>query len=711
MSGCIESRVSVRLFIARTVSLGFLVFHAMRYLGDMVLLLPAIILFFVSVFTAFFLERSRLRFLPAAALFGAILAAGRGLVFLVFHVYQVGTTEPGADFLFFRFDSTFLPMLPAVLIVWLFTFLSRRYREFIPWECGLNTAFFAALFWSQAGFDVKIYPHPGYLALASLLYVLLQVFILVETTTLRTRLSGHPGRKYKPLVWVLVPLLILFLLFMYNWYTREAVSHGGGLIKPTFFRFDFSRYIRLESEISLEDDLVLLVRKEGGEDSVLLRRFILSGYRSGEGFFFEAEPGSRGFRTVVPDSPVSLHDPGYRGREDVLQEYYIVNFDPSSLISINYPVNIAPLTNWDKSSFLRIYRVKSRVSGFIPFELSECPGPVSLMDTALYEYYTEYGGDEAVRERALEVTSAADTYYERVVAIESYLLENYFYSLKPGVAGDGNQLHHFLFESKKGYCSYFAFAMALMARSVGIPARVAVGFFTDPGSEIFNYFPVRADMAHAWVEVFFPGYGWIEFDPTSRVIAPGEEYQFESMDMQEVSSLIEEILKNRYQLKEEEGLPEDDKKGPVDWFQRTVARLKRLVSAWYLLLPGMYLCICVLFRLVYAFMAMKEKKAGPKVKRLYSKERFILRNLGLGKRTGETVSEYAERIDTRYGTKMKPFTAMYLKALFSRSFGPEDFRDSLECYATLKASIRGSLSLPRRVAGFLNPFGFGRRRG
>lgn len=702
----IEGPAAVRLFTARTLSLGFLTLHAMLYLGDMVRPLPAAALFVLAVLSAYSLERTRLRFIPAALVFAGLLIALRGLMFFAFRVYGNYEPRPEADFLFFQFDSTFLPMLVPVGAAWLFTFLSRRYSSFIPWECGMSTAFFAALFWSQARFNISIYPHPAFLALAAVVLILLQAVILVETTRRRSRRFGKAGRGYRTLTWALVPLLLLFLLFMYNWYTREAVSAGGGLIKPTLFRFDFSKYIRLESEISLEDDLVMLVRKEGGNDNALLRRFILSGYRDGEGFFFEAEPGSRGFRTVVPDSPTTLGDPGYLGREEVLQEYYIVNFDPSSLISMNYPVYIAPLVNWDESSFLRIYRVESKAAGFLPLELSDCPDPATTMDPRLYEYYTTFGGDSSVRDLALEVTGGVDSYYERVVAIESYLLSNYFYSLKPGVAEDGNQLHHFLFESGKGYCSYFAFAMALMARSVGIPARVAVGFFTDPGSEIFNYFPVRADMAHAWVEVYFPDYGWINFDPTSTEIAPGEDYQFESMDMQEVSSLIEEILKNRYQLREEEGA-EEEESSEVGWIRRTAEQLKRLASLWYVVVPAVYLAICVLFRLIPLLRLLAAGTGAERAKGLYRVALRTLRSLRCRRRSGETVGEYALRLDTRYGLALTPLTELYLKALFAETFTVEDVERSTAAYRDVKVSIRTSFSFPVRVLAFFNPFALG----
>ena len=246
-------------------------------------------------------------------------------------------------------------------------------------------------------------------------------------------------------------------------------------------------------------------------------------------------------------------------------------------------------------------------------------------------------------ELALSITDGSVTCFDKVNALESYLLNEYYYSLKPGVAADGNQLHHFLFESKKGYCSYFAFAMALLARSVGVPARVTVGFFVDPGSEIFHYYPVRADMAHAWVEVFFPDYGWIEFDPTSTVIAPGEEYQFESFDMQEVSSLIEEILNNRNRLREEEEAAETDENTQFQWIHQTLKNFKVLFTFWYLTIPGLYVCLCIIIRCFFRFRSVCSKQGRTRVKRIYNMVIFLFHSLGAGRRKSESIREYAER--------------------------------------------------------------------
>jgi len=88
---------------------------------------------------------------------------------------------------------------------------------------------------------------------------------------------------------------------------------------------------------------------------------------------------------------------------------------------------------------------------------------------------------------------------------------------------------YFLFDLRQGYCDYFATAMVVMGRAVGLPARLATGYATgryDPGQE--GYLVTGMD-AHAWVEIYFPGYGWIEFEPTpARSVFVRPERRLES---------------------------------------------------------------------------------------------------------------------------------------------------------------------------------------
>ena len=116
---------------------------------------------------------------------------------------------------------------------------------------------------------------------------------------------------------------------------------------------------------------------------------------------------------------------------------------------------------------------------------------------------------------ALDLTATKSSAYDKALAIESYL-RTFPYTLDLGPPPEGPDLvDYFLFDLKRGYCDYYASAMAVLARAAGLPARVVIGYASGtyvPEQAIYDV--TEAD-AHAWAEVYFPGYGWIEFEPTA----------------------------------------------------------------------------------------------------------------------------------------------------------------------------------------------------
>ncbi len=120
-----------------------------------------------------------------------------------------------------------------------------------------------------------------------------------------------------------------------------------------------------------------------------------------------------------------------------------------------------------------------------------------------------------IRELAEQVTLGAQTPYEKAFAVTSYLRENITYSQTiPEMPRNQDPLEWILFEHKQAYCVYYASADVLMLRSLGVPARMAVGF--AQGERNGNTYTVRRLHSHAWAEVYFPGVGWVEFEPTGN---------------------------------------------------------------------------------------------------------------------------------------------------------------------------------------------------
>jgi transglutaminase-like putative cysteine protease len=122
--------------------------------------------------------------------------------------------------------------------------------------------------------------------------------------------------------------------------------------------------------------------------------------------------------------------------------------------------------------------------------------------------------DRRIPRLAEQVTASNANNYDKAAALEQYLRTNFGYTLQLSRTPPPDPLAEFLFERKQGHCEYFASAMAVMLRTLGIPARIVNGFRTGEFNDLTAEYIVRAANAHSWVEAYFPDYGWVSFDPT-----------------------------------------------------------------------------------------------------------------------------------------------------------------------------------------------------
>jgi transglutaminase-like putative cysteine protease len=123
------------------------------------------------------------------------------------------------------------------------------------------------------------------------------------------------------------------------------------------------------------------------------------------------------------------------------------------------------------------------------------------------------GVQRGVYELTERAIAGAETPYQKAMAIRHFLTTNYAYNLNvERVPRNTDFVSYFLLASKEGYCSYFASAMAIMARIAGLPARYTEGYIATPGKD--GEALVRGADAHAWVEIYFDGVGWLSFDAT-----------------------------------------------------------------------------------------------------------------------------------------------------------------------------------------------------
>jgi transglutaminase-like putative cysteine protease len=128
--------------------------------------------------------------------------------------------------------------------------------------------------------------------------------------------------------------------------------------------------------------------------------------------------------------------------------------------------------------------------------------------------------DGRIPKLAEEITTKAPSNYDKAVALEQYLSTHFGYTLELPHSPSKDPVANFLFERKKGHCEYFASSMAVMLRSLHIPSRIITGFRGGEFNDLTGQYIVRASDAHSWVEAYFPGSGWISFDPTPAGNAP-----------------------------------------------------------------------------------------------------------------------------------------------------------------------------------------------
>lgn len=142
---------------------------------------------------------------------------------------------------------------------------------------------------------------------------------------------------------------------------------------------------------------------------------------------------------------------------------------------------------------------------------------IARADT-IYKEYAQVDGSvtQRVRDLASQISGGQQTDYDKVRAIETYLAQSEHYTLTPQKPASGqNFVDYFLFTSHEGYCTAYATSMVEMVRSIGLPARECEGYSMPDRKNDTDDFYVTNRNAHAWVEVYFEGFGWVPFEPTT----------------------------------------------------------------------------------------------------------------------------------------------------------------------------------------------------
>lgn len=272
--------------------------------------------------------------------------------------------------------------------------------------------------------------------------------------------------------------------------------------------------------------------------------------------------------------------------------------------------------------------------------------------------------------------AASDEVY--IARVLSYFRENFSYTLQPGVLGE-HPVDEFLWDTRSGFCEHFASAFALMMRVAGIPARVVTGYQGGEANITEDYWLIRQRDAHAWVEIWLEGRGWVMLDPTAAVaperIEQGIDY---SLDDDERYLLGNNFARNnafinylrlrmdamnyhwaRWVL----NYDRDRQNAFLDWWRQLLgSSFLPLVGAGLVVLAALLIVV----RRVY-------RNAGKtRLQRLFGQFEKKMKRQGLVRSRGETVGQFVARIRAEkpeLADRLAPFATLYERIEYAEETG------------------------------------------
>jgi len=321
--------------------------------------------------------------------------------------------------------------------------------------------------------------------------------------------------------------------------------------------------------------------------------------------------------------------------------------------------------------------------------------------------------DPRVQQLAFQVSASTKSNFDKAAAIENYLRTRYGYTLQLPRTMVKDPIANFLFERKQGHCEYFASSMAVMLRTLGIPSRVVNGFRTDEFNDLTGNYVVRAKDAHAWVEAYFPGYGWQTFDPTpaggsgtpqgwGRVALYVDAMASFWRDWVVSYDSSHQYVLGQAAVSGTRGLWEGARtwarnhyESMLKWARRSQDRVEHSPGRWAIIAAGMAFGLLLLGNLARIARFLHEKWLAAYPERSpeqaaamwYQRMARTLRRRGLEKPAAQTPQEFVKKIENgRLREPVARFTDVYESARFGNS--SDDAQRLPELYEEVKLATR-----------------------
>lgn len=356
---------------------------------------------------------------------------------------------------------------------------------------------------------------------------------------------------------------------------------------------------------------------------------------------------------------------------------------------------ITPISHQDGSKVaLEAYTIEFRKPIFSVTKMSEVKDmEEELKQSEFYLQHIDLPNElpDRIYQLAEEITKDKDNWFDKVKAVEKYFKTSNFVYDQQNVAmpkENEDYVDQFLFETQQGYCDNFSTSMVVLLRTIGIPARWAKGYAAGTrinmsGSE--RVYKITNNDAHSWVEVFFPNVGWVPFEPT-KGFDNNASFDYDFINQKE------ELIAELEEQKQQEQMPKERKKEMLGEDKQTAAASpsvwkqakEKMTANWWKIVAFLFVILLIGFwiyrnrskwippLLIYTYRKKHDPSTFIKAYHVLLKQ---LDRIGLSHEKGQTLRDYAHRIDRYFGTTlMSELTAEYEHYLYSGKQTTFDWR-------------------------------------
>lgn len=350
-------------------------------------------------------------------------------------------------------------------------------------------------------------------------------------------------------VWIVLTGTVLFLGI-----PRVGTGYFTRAVAPSLLISGFTDSVQLGEigQVKLSSAVVMHARPISGPTAAVLKW---------RGIALDRFDGHKWYKTDRKRRPIQASPDGEYRIRPIIQKtdaaQYELLLEPLATNTLFGPYQVRKISgrlqgveyDGDDSIYMRIptaRRTQYQVLSEIPKHKMERSGaPEQAVPPEIGPRYLQLPKnlDPRITDLARTITAKGTSTFDKSSLVEGYLKRNYKYTLNLTWAPGPEPLSTFLFDAKSGHCEYFASSMAILLRAAGIPTRLINGFMMGEYNPVGGDYIVRESDAHSWVEVYIPGRGWMEFDPTP----PDPNYREMSLGLQ-ISQYIDaaELFWNSY---------------------------------------------------------------------------------------------------------------------------------------------------------------------